>query len=216
MEEKTPLKILILADGRSPITQRWIAMLRPLGHHVTLVSSYPCDPVPGTDSFYILPLAFSQFGGSQAGSRSTSGLRTLIKRVRPLAQTVRHWLGPWTLAFKKNKLQQIINAEQPDILHAMRIPFEGMLAGFTEPTIPLVISTWGNDFTLHASSTRRMGALTRQALKRASALLSDTQVDVQRAADWGFSTEKPALVVPGNGGIDLAEMQEACKGVIKV
>ena len=215
MEEKTPLKILILADGRSPITQRWIAMLRPLGHHVTLVSSYPCDPVPGTDSFYILPLAFSQFGGSQAGSRSTSGLRNLIKRVRPLAQTIRHWLGPWTLALKKNKLQQIINAEQPDILHAMRIPFEGMLAGFTEPTIPLVISTWGNDFTLHASSTRRMDTLTRQALKRASALISDTQVDVQRAADWGFSTEKPALVVPGNGGIDLAEMQEACKGVIR-
>jgi len=215
MEEIIPLKILILADGRSPITRRWIAMLKPLGFHITLISSYACDPVPGADNFYILPLAFSQFGGSQAGSGGSSGLRNLVKRVRPLAQKIRHWLGPWTIEFKKNTLQQIIAAEKPNILHAMRIPFEGMLAGYVDSKIPLIISTWGNDFTLHAPSTMRMGALTRRALARASALISDTQVDAQRAAEWGFATGKPILVVPGNGGIDLAEMQEACKGVIK-
>jgi glycosyltransferase involved in cell wall biosynthesis len=215
MEEKTPLKILMIADGRSPITRRWISMLSPLGVHVSLISSYPCDPVPGAASFYIVPLAFSQFGGSQAGSESSSGLRNMIKRVRPLAQALRHWLGPWTLELKKKKLQQIIAAENPDILHAMRIPFEGMLTSSIGSKIPLVISTWGNDFTLHAPSTRRMGALTRRAVTRASALISDTQVDVQRAAEWGFASGKPSLVVPGNGGIDLAEIQEACKGVIK-
>jgi len=214
MEEKTLLKILMIADGRSPITRRWIAMLKPLGVHVSLVSSYPCDPVPGADSFYILPLAFSQFGGSQAGSGGATGFRNLIKRVRPLAQSIRHWLGPWTLELKKNKLQQIVDAEKPDILHAMRIPFEGMLAGFVGSKIPLIISTWGNDFTLHAPSTRRMGTLTRRALTRASALISDTQVDFKRATEWGFDSGKPTLVVPGNGGIDLAEMKEACKGVV--
>ena len=191
-------------------------MLKPLGVHVSLVSSYPCDPVPGADSFYVLPLAFSQFGGSQAGSGSATGLRNLVKRVRPLAQTIRHWLGPWTLELKKNRLEQIIAGEKPEILHAMRIPYEGMLAGCVDSKIPLVISTWGNDFTLHAPSTRRMGTLTRRALTRASALISDTQVDVKRATEWGFSSDNLTLVVPGNGGINLPEMREACKGVIKV
>lgn len=215
MEEKTPLRILLLADGRSPITRRWIAMLKPLGFHVSLVSSYPCDPVPEVASLYILPLAFSQFGGSQAGGKSATGLKKLIMHIRPLAQAVRHALGPWTLPLKVKKLQQIIETEQPDILHAMRIPYEGMLAGYTALKVPLVISTWGNDFTLHAPSTPRMSALTRRALRNTTALLSDTRVDVERAIAWGFDPRRPALVVPGNGGINLPEMLEACKGVVR-
>jgi len=215
MEEKTPLRILLLADVRSPITRRWIAMLKPLGVHLSLVSSYPCDAVPGVDSFYILPLAFSRFGGSQAGGTGSTARRGLVKRLRPLAQTLRYWLAPWTLPLQAHKLRQIVEAEQPHLLHAMRIPYEGMLAGCADLKIPLVLSTWGNDFTLHAPATYRMGVLTRQALARASALISDSRVDVQRAKEWGFDPGKPALVVPGNGGIDLAEMLETCKGVIK-
>jgi glycosyltransferase involved in cell wall biosynthesis len=215
MEEKTPRKILIIADGRSPITRRWIAMLRPLGYMLSLVSSYPCDPVPGISRLYILPLAFSQFSGSQAGGDNKSKSRNPIKYARPLAQKLRHWLGPWTLELKKNELHQIIAQEKPDLVHAMRIPFEGMLAGCVETPIPLVISTWGNDFTLHAPSTGRMGALTRQAMSRAAALLSDTQIDIQRAVEWGFDSRKPSLVVPGNGGINYSEMQAVVKRVVR-
>lgn len=216
MVEKTPLRLLILADGRSPIVHRWIQMLIPLHFHLCLVSSYPCDPVPGVDSFYILPMAFSSLGGSQAGSSSkTNPLTRLIKRIRPLAQKTRHWLGPWTLLLKKNRLRQIIELDQPDIIHAFRIPFEGMLAGQVEADLPLVISTWGNDFTLHAPATRRMGILTRRTMKAATTLLSDTQIDIERAASWGFDPQKTSLVVPGNGGIDLTEMREAAAGVIK-
>jgi glycosyltransferase involved in cell wall biosynthesis len=216
MVEKTPLRILILADGRSPIVHRWIEMLAPLHYHISLVSTYPCDPVPGVESFCILPLAFSTLGGSQAGGSAHANILTgLIKRFRPLAQKARTWLGPWTLALKRNRLRQIIALEQPDIIHAFRIPFEGMLAGMANANLPLVISTWGNDFTLHAPATRQMGNLTRKALQAASALLTDTQIDIERATSWGFGSKKPSLVVPGNGGINLTEMLEASGGVIK-
>lgn len=216
MVEKTPLRLLILADGRSPIVHRWIEMLAPLHYHISLVSSYPCNPVDNVDSFYILPLAFSTFGGSQAGSSAhANNLTGLVKRFRPLAQKARYWLGPWSLALKKNRLRQLIAIEQPDIIHAFRIPFEGMLADLANANLPLVISTWGNDFTLHAPATSRMGSLTRKAMKAASALFSDTQIDIKRAASWGFDSQKPSLVIPGNGGINLAEMQEASAGVIK-
>jgi glycosyltransferase involved in cell wall biosynthesis len=215
MVEKTPLRLLIIADGRSPITRRWMAMLKPLGYHLCLVSSSPCEAPPEVDSFFILPLAFSQLGGSQAGGGTGRGRRSLVKYLRPLAQKARHWLGPWTIAYKQEALRNIIAAEKPDILHAMRIPYEGMLAGFSAPAIPLVISTWGNDLTLHAPATPRMRALTRRALSHADALISDTHIDVARAANWGFDSQKPSLVVPGNGGIDVAEVQQACQGVVK-
>jgi glycosyltransferase involved in cell wall biosynthesis len=216
MEEKTSLRILILADGRSPIVHHWIEMLAPLDYFLSLVSSYPCDPVPGVDNFYILPLAFSTLGGSQArGSTQANSLTYVIKRIRPLAQKIRHWLGPWSLIFKENNLHQRIITDQPDIIHAFRIPFEGMLAGLSNANRPLIISTWGNDFTLHAPATRQMGKLTRKAMRSASALLSDTQIDIKRAASWGFDPKKPSLVVPGNGGINLARMQEATAGVTK-
>lgn len=215
MEETIPLRILLIADGRSPITHRWISMLNPLGHHISLVSSYPCPPLKGVENLYIIPLAFSSFGGSQAGGSKSKRSAGIITRFRPVAQILRHWLGPWTLGLKAGELRRIIRAEKPDILHAMRIPFEGMLASSIRSELPLIISTWGNDFTLHAPSTPRMRALTRKTMQRASALLSDTRIDVTRAAEWGFDPHKPSLVVPGNGGIDLRDLNNAISGVAK-
>ncbi len=215
MEETIPLRILLIADGRSPITRRWITMLDPLGHHISLVSSYPCPPLKGVENLYIIPLAFSSFGGSQADGLKSKSSAGIITRIRPTAQILRHWFGPCTLGPKTGELRRIIKTEKPDILHAMRIPFEGMLASSTPPGIPLIISTWGNDFTLHAASTPRMRALTRKTMQRASALLSDTRVDVSRAAEWGFDSHKPTLVVPGNGGIYLHELNTTIAGVAK-
>jgi glycosyltransferase involved in cell wall biosynthesis len=215
MEETIPLKILMIADGRSPITRRWISMLKPLGYRISLVSSYPCPPVDGVKNLYILPLAFSSFGGSQAGGTHLKKSTNIITRIRPAAQKLRNWLGPWTLGTMAGEFQRIITDEKPDILHALRIPFEGMLASLLPPGIPLVTSTWGNDFTLHAPSTPRMNSLTRKTMQRVSALLSDTRIDVSRAVEWGFDPRKPSLVVPGNGGINLQELNNAIAGVAR-
>jgi glycosyltransferase involved in cell wall biosynthesis len=90
---------------------------------------------------------------------------------------------------------------QPDLVHAMRIPYEGMLAALANPSAPLLVSVWGNDFTLHAPSTPLMGRATRQALKRASALHSDCQRDIRLAHQWGLPAGSPSIVLPGAGGI---------------
>jgi glycosyltransferase involved in cell wall biosynthesis len=84
----------------------------------------------------------------------------------------------------------------------MRIPYEGMLAADAyTPGAPLIVSTWGNDFTLHAPSTRLMSHYTRWTMKVADALHADCQRDVRLAKEWGFGAGRPALVAPGNGGI---------------
>lgn len=209
------MKLLIIADGRSPITRRWISMLQPAHYEVVLISSYPCEPVNGVEKLYTLPLAFAAQGGSQAGSGSSGIIKKLVSRFRPLAHLLRHYFGPATISKQVEKFHAILQTEKPDLVHALRIPFEGMLASYTPTGIPLFISTWGNDFTLHAPSTPQMGMMTRQALQRADALVSDTQRDIVLARDWGFDRSKPSLRVPGNGGLDMQELLNITRGLQK-
>ncbi len=207
------MKLLLIADGRSPITRRWIAMLQPLKYELVLISSYPCEPIDGLKKLYTLPLAFASQGGSQAGSGSRNAVKQLVSRFRPIAQRMRHLLGPWMLSGPIYEYLDILKTEKPDRVHAFRIPFEGMLASATPAGIPLILSTWGNDFTLHASSTGRMETMTRRTLQRANALMSDTQRDVKLALEWGYSPQKPCLVVPGNGGTDVDELTALTQGI---
>jgi glycosyltransferase involved in cell wall biosynthesis len=90
---------------------------------------------------------------------------------------------------------------KPDIVHAMRIPFEGMLAADAYGIAPLVTSAWGNDFTLHAPSTALMRHYTEWTLRVSDALHADCRRDIRLSRQWGFATDKPTLVVPGGGGI---------------
>jgi glycosyltransferase involved in cell wall biosynthesis len=83
----------------------------------------------------------------------------------------------------------------------MRIPYEGMMAADAYSGAPLIVSTWGNDFTLHAPSTRLMEHYTQWTMKVADALHADCQRDVRLAHRWGFAKDKLSLVMPGNGGI---------------
>ena len=209
------MHILLIADGRSPITRRWISSLNDSGWKISLISTFPCSPIEGVALAAVLPVAFASFAGSQAGSSTPSSQRKgIISHIRPLAARVRHWLGPWTVPFYSKKYIELVKSLQPDVVHALRIPYEGMLAAATPGQYPLIISTWGNDFTLHAPASPRMSALTRRALRRADALISDTHRDARLAEFWGFDAAKPTLVVPGNGGLDLDELKGAVKGVI--
>jgi len=67
-----------------------------------------------------------------------------------------------------------------------------------------VVSVWGNDFTLHAPSTRAMTRFTRLAMGRADALHTDCRRDVRLARQWGFPVGQPNVVLPGGGGIQMA------------
>ena len=208
------MHILFIADGRSPITRRWLKMVQPLGWQISLISTFPCSAIKGVTLAGVLPVAFARYSGSQAGGAApASNRKGLISRVRPLAQKARHWLGPWTLLAYSREYRRLVASLHPDLIHALRIPFEGMIASTTPAEIPLIVSTWGNDLTLHAPASPRMSALTRDALRRADALICDTQRDAHLAQSWSFDPAKPTLVVPGNGGLDLAEMQKSTSGV---
>ncbi|MDH5606101.1 MAG: glycosyltransferase family 4 protein [Anaerolineae bacterium] len=193
------MRILFIADGRSPTAVNWIKYFVARGDQVHLVSTFPASPDLNLASLHILPLAFSQAASTPQGA----GKAGLLKRlVSTRARTkVRQWFGPLTLPRAARALRQIIADVRPDLVHALRIPYEGMLAALADPAAPLIVSVWGNDFTLHGEATPLMRAYTRRTVQRIDALLADCRRDIRLAKEWGFPTEKPNLVLPGAGGL---------------
>lgn len=204
------MRLLFVADGRSPTARNWIQYRIQRGDEVHLASTFPCDPIPHLTSLELAPVAFSGFSArgadwQSAGANTKADYQSAPpsrdSRFLNLRNKIRHWLGPLTIPRAAQRLRGIAERIQPDLVHAMRIPYEGMLAANAMLRVPLIISTWGNDFTLHAASTPLMRQHTRWTMLVTDALHADCQRDVGLAHEWGLASSKPTLVAPGNGGI---------------
>jgi glycosyltransferase involved in cell wall biosynthesis len=191
------MRILIVADGRSPFARNWIHYLTE-HHEVHLLSSFACEPIPGLASLEYFRVAFSQIRGElPAAGRPPGGARAIKLRA-----WIRHWLGPFTIPGAARSVSKSIADKSPGLVHAMRIPYEGMVTAQAATEVPFVLSVWGNDFTLHAPSSPGTAWYTRLALSRANALHTDCQRDLRLAQRWGYDTAKPSIVLPGNGGVN--------------
>ena len=191
------MRLLFVADGRSPIAINWIRYFVECGDEVHLASTFACQPELDLAGLDITPVAFSGTKRLSASSES----RPASSRMLGLRTAIRHYLGPLTITRSARKLHTVIERVEPDLVHAMRIPYEGMLAADAYNGTPLLVSVWGNDFTLHAQSTRLMRHYTRWTVQVANALHADCQRDIRLANEWGFPAKLPTLVIPGNGGI---------------
>ncbi|MGA9531618.1 MAG: glycosyltransferase family 4 protein [Anaerolineales bacterium] len=187
------MRILFVADGRSPIARGWISSVLALGHEVHVVSTYRCDPWPSLASLTVVPVAFSGLKSGDAGAGGLGGARQRAQ--------LRHWLGPLTVPLAARSLRLRLATLKPDLVHALRVPFEGMMAAWAGPAVPLVVSIWGNDFSLHAAGSPLMSRLTRRTMANAAGVHADCQRDVRLAHRWGLKLEKPTVVLPGNGGV---------------
>jgi len=202
------MKILFVADARSPIALNWIRHFVERGDEIYIASTFSTTLDLPIKRMETIPVAFSGLKKATqrpgAASARTLGLRTVI----------RQWLGPLTIPRAAKQLRAFIEEVQPDLIHAMRIPYEGMIAAnaIGGRVVPrdlrgtyrdhrLLVSTWGNDFTLHAPSSPLMRLYTRRTMQRADAIHADCRRDVRLAIEWGFDSSKPSLVAPGNGGI---------------
>jgi glycosyltransferase involved in cell wall biosynthesis len=207
------MHIMLVADGRSPTTRRWIATTLKIADRITMVSTFPCAPIEGIEAMYVLPVAFSGLAGSQAGAGAANptaanqGSRKAISRFRGLFLKGRYLFGPLTLPYYGKKFARMAANINPDLVHALRIPFEGMLARYTPENIPMAVSIWGNDLTLHAAGSGLMPQLTGRVLKRANGLAADTHRDIRLARALGFASDRSTMVVPGSGGIILTEIE---------
>lgn len=197
------MRILFVADARSPIARNWLRYWKPAGHQVFVASTFAAEPDASWDGFAVAPVAFS--GAARVGKGGARRPAPGGARMIRLRAALRHWAGPLTLSAAADRLEALIRQWKPDLVHALRIPFEGMLAAeaLRALDIPLLLSVWGNDFTLHAPASPLMAWATRRALRRANALHADCARDVRLAANLGWNAGLPSIVLPGNGGLDL-------------
>ncbi|KAA0277194.1 MAG: glycosyltransferase [Chloroflexi bacterium] len=200
------MRLLFVTDARSPISRNWMRYFSRRGDEIFIASTFESDELDfPIERMEFVPVAFSAVK-KRTSAPSSASSRTLSLRTR-----IRQWLGPLTVPASARKLRALIKEVEPEIVHAMRIPYEGMLAavaisggrvaeGVSRPPAFLV-SIWGNDFTLHAPSTPLMSYYTRKVMKYADGLHADSERDVRLARQWGLSVDKPTLVAPGNGGV---------------
>ena len=189
------MRLLFVADGRSPIARSWIEPFIQAGDEVHLATTYRCRPLDGLSSLELVPVAFS--GVKRTGAGSTGGAAGISWRTK-----LRHYLGPLTVPWAARKLSQLERQVRPDLVHALRVPFEGMVAASSSLVAPLVVSTWGNDFTLHADGSILMRRHTQSAMEAADGLHADCRRDLRLAYQWGFDDQRASVVLPGNGGLD--------------
>jgi glycosyltransferase involved in cell wall biosynthesis len=197
MWHNASMRLLYVADGRSPIALNWIRYFVERGDEVHLASTFACQPDLDLAELEIIPVAFS---GTKRTPASL-GVRPASSKAIGLRIAIRHYLGPLTIARSAKRLRAAIERVKPDLVHAMRIPYEGMLAADAYNGTPLLVSVWGNDFTLHAPSTRLMRHYTRWTMQVTNALHADCQRDIRLSHEWGFPAKGKTLVTPGNGGI---------------
>ncbi|OGN95305.1 MAG: hypothetical protein A2Z71_00270 [Chloroflexi bacterium RBG_13_50_21] len=207
------MKILYVADGRSQIALNWISYFIDSGNDVYLVSTFPCQQIDGLSWLTEIPVAMSGFYKHVDRGEGESG--EFLRKIIPvkLRTLFRQYVAPLSFPRATSRLQELIESVQPDLIHAMRIPYEGMIAALAIKRIsekkgrfkkpPLLISVWGNDFTLHARSTSMMAEYTKQALLWVDGLHTDCQRDMRLAMKLGFDITKPRIVLPGGGGVQL-------------
>ena len=100
-----------------------------------------------------------------------------------------------------------IEGAKPDLVHCLRLPIEGYV-GYLANAKPLVVSSWGNDFTYWARVSPAYTYLTKKTMSRADLFFSDCQRDIDLAIKYGFDISKPHHVFPGTGGIDLTSVEK--------
>jgi glycosyltransferase involved in cell wall biosynthesis len=207
------MRLLYIADGRSPIALNWIDYFIQAGHEVHLASTFPCQKIDGLASLVVIPVALSELQGYPENGKTNKGntLRGIIPvQLRTL---IRQLIAPLSFPQAATALRKVIEKIQPDLVHAMRIPYEGMIASTAMRRIavmkadqrkpPLLISVWGNDFTLHARVTQAMSRYTHLVLESADGLHTDCQRDLRLAMELGFDGGKPRIVLPGGGGVQM-------------
>jgi glycosyltransferase involved in cell wall biosynthesis len=213
------MKICFLVDYRSPIARSWIEYFINSKHNVHVISTHEAmPPAPGPESLHFVRMGLGSLRSRPAlrrhlaistGAESSTrramprGAGSFLRRISVNIQQTYSWIAPYEARFHAKRLARLITDLNPDLVHAMRIPFEGILGAraLASSSIAYIVSVWGNDFTLHAANCRPVATATRFVMTRADALHADCERDIRLARKWGLRALEPCLLAPGNGGI---------------
>lgn len=196
-----PVRILLVADIRSPTTWGWVDAVRSAGVVVLGIDGLPWPEHR--------PLSTSGEGSRRGIKERLLSFAVATPRRLKVTGRVRQVVGPLLAPIKGRRIRRAVQRARPDVVHGLRIPHEAMAAmAACPPAVPLAVSIWGNDLTHEAPASGMGGRATRRVLARTDLLFADCQRDIDLAGAWGLRPTTPTAVLPGGGGIDLALMAE--------
>jgi L-malate glycosyltransferase len=207
------VKICFIADANSVHARRWISYFckpeneihilstrrnpRPIDN-ATVYDLYSGKIVAGTGRRFIvknnpsLILRLKQSLGYRIASSTalTNVLTTFSQILRALRLA--------------GTAKSIVNKINPGLVHCLKLPSEGYL-GKLVGYHPFIISSWGNDFVFFAKKYWPLRWMIMKAMREVDAYISDTIRDKYISSLYGFSPQKPVLVMPVIGGLKLEE-----------
>lgn len=193
------MKVLVYADFRSPHARGWRQGLVAAGMDVLAVSSEPVDDLSIVSPSDSVSLARQNY--VKSGTNKTSRFRTLVRKVSAL-QLVHSLIQLLRSKSRTRDLVRNVVSFKPDVVHALRLPYEGVTALASRLPVPVIVSSWGLDFVPQASSDPLLRFWLRKYLPTAAAFQYDSPKDLVNARSYGLPDTTPSLFAAGNFGID--------------
>jgi glycosyltransferase involved in cell wall biosynthesis len=219
------LRVLLYADLRTSHALGWYEGLRASGLQVLPISS---ELVPKSldvreirDPVGILRRNMVQRGLNQRIRSKVSG--DLRHSTQPIhqgraqsgvdrLQMLETILAALRYPVHRRILRRAVNDFRPDIVHALRLPYEGLIALSSLPDQRVVVSSWGQDFMMQAAGDGLLRKWIEKGLPLAAGLCVDTPGDAVMARALGLSPRARVLHVAGNFGVDPRLFHPGDKG----
>ncbi|MHB8336529.1 MAG: glycosyltransferase [Ignavibacteriaceae bacterium] len=216
------LKICFIVDANSIHSRRWIEQLVGKENEIFVISTEYCEKkIIGTHHYNIAKDGKRNIKIDSIGSKTNNELNVLTRKINfvlNFKHKIRNYLGSLIetsdllhflflyikILSKKNKIKKIVHSIGPDILHGMRLPIEGYLAGLSNFT-PLALSTFGNDMVFFAKKSLIFKYLTTKAFKNTSLYFCDGMRDKYIAECYGYNPNKITYLTPVIGGLKISD-----------
>jgi hypothetical protein len=195
------MKVALYGDFRSPHAIGWRDGLYSAGIDVLAVSSEPVDDVTVIGPTGGVSAVRQQYVESRSGNEKTSFVQAAVGGAARI-QFLHSLVQVSRARARRLDLGGAVDAFKPDIVHALRLPYEGVVALESAFDVPTVVSSWGQDFVPQASSDPLLRHWLKRYLPRAAGFQYDSPDDLDRALRLGLSADVPSLYAAGNFGVD--------------
>lgn len=218
------MRILLVADMRSPHSVGWVHGLTEIGVEPLVVSSRRLSPAErATMPDHIRRHVIHEPADALSRARSFTTLhpyaldavRSLARHRKTATRTIQNQRStpegtgrfelPLELCIARQlgrEVSSLVHRHNPDLVHALRIPFEGISVTSVAASWPTAISIWGQDLARQAPAASRLAKATRRSLANIHGLHADCQRDIDLAREWGAPADAINLVAAGNMGYD--------------
>jgi glycosyltransferase involved in cell wall biosynthesis len=211
------VRLCFIVDGNSIHARRWIEHFCTPDNEVHIVSTTYCAKPPAGATVHNLakgrggnvPTDALGAKAEPTGEAAAPGRkrRFLLRKLMP--QQIKdstffqhRILMPYDIYAMAARAKRIVADICPDLVHALRLPIEGWIAGLIGYR-PLAITTFGNDMVYFAEKYRLCRWLTKKAMSISELYFADSLRDRYIAEVYGFSPWSRTLLTPVTGGLKL-------------